>query len=110
MYPCYRDAYIKQENGQGANTHWAECLAEINAEPLTFFLSSPQRKNLSQMVFHGQVLALRAHCVCTACMLRTQRLRYSPKNTCHLSSSTVGRQSPHENNETAFKLGNQLSL
>ena len=25
------------------------------------------------------------HCVCTACILRTQRLGYSPKNTCHLS-------------------------
>ena len=50
------------------------------------------------------------HYVRTACILRTQRLRYSPKNTCHLSSSTAKQQSPHENNETAFKLGNQLSL
>ena len=24
------------------------------------------------------------HCVRTACILRTQRLGYSPKNTCHL--------------------------
>ena len=47
---------------------------------------------------------------CTARALRMQRLRYSPKNTCHLSSSTAKQQSPHENNETAFKLGNQLSL
>ena len=28
--------------------------------------------------------ALCGHCVRTACMLRTQRLGYSPKNTCHL--------------------------
>ena len=41
---------------------------------------------------------------CTACILRTQRLGYSPKNTCHLSSSTVKQQSPHENNKTAFDL------
>ena len=27
----------------------------------------------------GQVLALRAHCVGTACILRTQRLGYSSK-------------------------------
>ena len=44
------------------------------------------------------------HCVRTACILRTQRLGYSPKNTCHLSNSTVKQQSPHENNETAFNL------
>ena len=43
------------------------------------------------------------HCVRTACILRTQRLGYSPKNTCHLSSSTAKQQSPHENNENAFK-------
>ena len=36
-------------------------------------------------------------------MLRTQRLGYSPKNACHLSSSTAKQQSPHENNENAFK-------
>ena len=41
---------------------------------------------------------------CTACILRTQRLGYSPKNTTHLSSSTAKQQSPHENNETAFNL------
>ena len=44
------------------------------------------------------------HSVHTACILRTQRLGYSPKNTCHLSSSTAKQQSPHENNETAFNL------
>ena len=44
------------------------------------------------------------HCVRTACILRTQRLGYLPKNTCHLSSSTAKQQSPHENNETAFNL------
>ena len=48
--------------------------------------------------------ALRVHYVHTACILRTQRLGYSPKNTCHLSSSTVKQQRPHENNETAFNL------
>ena len=48
----------------------------------------------------GQVLALHAHCVHT----HTERLGYSPKNTCHLSSSTAKQQSPHENNETAFNL------
>ena len=48
--------------------------------------------------------ALRAYYVRTACILRTQRLGYSPKNTCHLSSSTAKQQSPHENNETAFNL------
>ena len=42
------------------------------------------------------------HCVRTACILRTQRLGYSPKNTCHLSSSKAKQQSPHENNENAF--------
>ena len=50
------------------------------------------------------------HWVRTMCILRTQRLRYSPKNTCHLSSSTAKQQSPHENNKTGFELGNQLSL
>ena len=44
------------------------------------------------------------HCVRTACIMRTQRLGHSPKNTCHLSSSTAKQQSPHENNETAFNL------
>ena len=58
----------------------------------------------------GESRAKFLHCVRTACILRTQRLRYSPKNTCPLSSSTSKQQSPHENNETAFKLGNQLSL
>ena len=52
----------------------------------------------------GQVVALRGHCVRTACILRTQRLGYSPKNTCHLTSCTVKQQSPHENGETAFNL------
>ena len=52
----------------------------------------------------GQVLALRGHYVRTACILRTLRLGYSPKNTCHLSSSTAKQQSPHENNKTAFNL------
>ena len=37
---------------------------------------------------------------------RTQRLGYSPKNTRHLSSSTAKQQSPHENNENAFKAFN----
>ena len=41
---------------------------------------------------------------CTACILRTQRLGYSPKNTYHLSSSTAKQQRPHENSETAFNL------
>ena len=27
------------------------------------------------------------HCMRTACILRTQRPGYSPKNTCHLSGS-----------------------
>ena len=49
-------------------------------------------------------LAKFLHCVRTACIVRTQRLGYSPKNTCHLSSSTAKQQSPHENNETAFLL------
>ena len=44
------------------------------------------------------------HYLCTACILRTQRLRYSPKDTCHPSSSTAKQQSPHENNEAAFNL------
>ena len=42
--------------------------------------------------------------VCTACALRTQRLGYSPKNTCHLFTSTAKQQSPHQNNKTAFSL------
>ena len=48
-------------------------------------------------------LCLQPSC-CTACILRTQRPGYSPKNTCHLSGSTAKQQSPHENNETAFNL------
>ena len=32
------------------------------------------------------------HCVRTVCMLRTQRLGYSPKNTCHLF--TRGKPGP----------------
>ena len=44
------------------------------------------------------------HCVRTACILRTQRLGYSPKNTCHLFTSTAKQQSPHQNNKTAFSL------
>ena len=44
------------------------------------------------------------HCVRTECILRTQRPGYSPKNTCHLTSSTAKQQSPQENNETAFNL------
>ena len=53
---------------------------------------------------YGQVVALRAHCVGTACILRTQRPGYSPKNTCHLTGCTAKQQSPHENDETAFNL------
>ena len=72
---------------------------------LIFYVSlcfhQPSKQSVTVL---GQVLALRAHCVCTACILRTQRLGYSPKNTCHLSSSTAKQQSPHENNETAFNL------
>ena len=44
------------------------------------------------------------HCVRTACILRTQRLGYSPKNTTHLSSSTAKQQSPNQNNKTACSL------
>ena len=44
------------------------------------------------------------HCVRTACILRTQRPGYSPKNTCHLFGSTTKQQSPHENSETALNL------
>ena len=29
------------------------------------------------------------HCVRTACILRTQRPGYSPKNTCHLTGCTA---------------------
>ena len=43
-------------------------------------------------------------CVRTACILRTQRPGYSPKNTYHLTSCTAKQQSPHENNETALNL------
>ena len=32
----------------------------------------------------AQTMAKCLHCVRTACILRTQRLGYSPKNTCHL--------------------------
>ena len=55
-----------------------------------------------------KVLPLDALCPggssCTACILRTQRLGYSPKNTSRLSSSTAKQQSPHHKNETAFNL------
>ena len=88
----------------------------------------PQLVRCSYSLLLGQVLALRAHCIHTThakaeiltkntghlssstAKLRTQRLRYSPKNTGHLSSNTAKQQSPDENNETTFKLGNQLSL
>ena len=49
-------------------------------------------------------LAKYLHCVRTACILRTQRPGYSPKNTCHLTGCTAKQQSPHENDETAFNL------
>ena len=52
----------------------------------------------------SELLAKFLHCVRTTCILRTHRLGHSPKNTCHLSSSTAKQQSPHENNETAFNL------
>ena len=42
--------------------------------------------------------------MCTACILRTQRPGYSPKNTCHLTGCTAKQQSPDENNKTAFNL------
>ena len=48
--------------------------------------------------------ALRAHCMHTACILRTQRPGYSPKNTFHLTGCAAKQQSPHENDETAFNL------
>ena len=44
------------------------------------------------------------HYVGTACILRTQRPGYSPKNTCHLTGRTAKQQSPHENNETPCNL------
>ena len=53
---------------------------------------------------HTMTLAKFLHCVRTACIMRMQRLGYSPKNTCHLSGSTAKQQSPHEKNETAFNL------
>ena len=40
---------------------------------------------------------------CTACILRTQRLGYSPKNTRHLSSSMAKQQSPPVVHVTPFK-------
>ena len=43
------------------------------------------------------------HCVRTACILRTQRLGYSPNNTCHLSSSMAKQQSPPVVHVTPFK-------
>ena len=58
----------------------------------------------------GETRAKFWHCVCSACMLRTQKLRYSPKNTYHLSSSTAKQQSRYENNEATFKFGIQLRL
>ena len=51
-----------------------------------------------------QPMAKCLHCVRTACILRTQRLGYSPKNTTHLSSSTAKQQSPNQNNKTACSL------
>ena len=50
------------------------------------------------------MFALRAHCVRTACIVRTQRLGYSPKNTTHLSSSTAKQQTPNQNTKTACSL------
>ena len=48
-------------------------------------------------------LAKFLHSVRTACILRTQRLGYSPKNTHHLSSSMAKQQSPLVVHVTPFK-------
>ena len=51
----------------------------------------------------GKLLAKFLHCVRTVCILRTQRLGYSPKNTRHLSSSMAKQQSPPVVHVTPFK-------
>ena len=59
------------------------------------------------MVYHRKKgvmsLAKFLHCVCIACILRTQRLGYSPKNTRHLSGSMAKQQSPPVVHVTPFK-------
>ena len=54
--------------------------------PLAFPSSGAWGKGTATLQLQdlGTVCALRAHCVRIACILRTQRLGYSPKNTCHL--------------------------
>ena len=71
--------------------------------PKTFAKPHTLQALFAHTISVSDALAKFLHCVRTACMLRTQRLGYSPKNTCHLSSSTAKQQSTHENNENAFK-------
>ena len=52
--------------------------------PLGLDANSPHPLTVGQRLGTPRCMAKFLHCVCTACMLRTQRLRYSPKNTCHL--------------------------
>ena len=63
-----------------------------------------KRKNKIGSSVAYRTIAKLLHCVRTACVPRTQRPGYSPKNTCHLSGSTAKQQRPHENNEMAFDL------
>ena len=59
---------------------------------------------IRSQIFAPNAKAKLLHCVRTACILRTQKPGYSPKNTYHLTGCTAKQQSPHENNKTAFNL------
>ena len=82
-----------------------QCLLHSCCRPCSVFLVHNACEGQLASVLHPgvDIMAKFLHCVRTACILRTQRRGYSPKDTFHLSSSTAKQQSPHENNENAFK-------
>ena len=64
----------------GAFSH-STCTAPI----ITLFIpGTPLKTTHLQRLSVCTACALRVHCVRTACILRAQRLGYSPKNTCHV--------------------------
>ena len=90
-------------------SHSSLTTANLHAGTMPYIVMPGALKQIkTDVVLHildrGQVFALRAHCVRTACILHTQRPGYSPKNTSHLTGCTAKQQSPHENDETAFNL------
>ena len=52
--------------------------------PMTIQLAGDNKQVVDLLKLAKPSQAKISHCVRTACILRTQRLGYSPKNTCHL--------------------------